>query len=71
MVEMSKQKKDEYSQKLTHRIFHRYAEIDPDSKEKVICEAGFKSIAEFMKIRQDEVTDYFKSITDRKSQIDF
>lgn len=50
---MSKQKKDEYSQKLTHRIFHRFAEIDPDSKEKVICETGFKKIAEFLKIRAD------------------
>lgn len=32
MNEMSKHKKDEYSQKLTSRIFDRYAEVDKDSK---------------------------------------
>lgn len=37
MLEMTKQKKEEFSLKLTERIFQRFAEIDPDSKERVIC----------------------------------
>lgn len=32
MNEIGKQKKEEYSQKLTSRIFDRYAEVDKDSK---------------------------------------
>ncbi len=50
MLEMDANKKSEYSKKITSRIFDRYAEIDPDSKEKVICLAGFKSMATIMKI---------------------
>lgn len=53
MVEMSKNKKDEYSQKLTERIFNRFAEVDPDSKDRVITDKGFKLIAECIKIKAD------------------
>ena len=48
---MSKLKKDEYSMKLTKRLFDRFSEVDPDSKERVICEGGFQHIAESMKIK--------------------
>ena len=54
MNEMAKLKKEEYSLKLTNRIFDRYAEVDPDSKERVIGHEGFKKIAASMKIKPDD-----------------
>lgn len=71
MLEMDAHKKTEYSKKITTRIFDRYAEVDPDSKEKVICLAGFKTLASIMKISPEESEEYFKNISDRKHQIDF
>lgn len=50
---MSKLKNDEYSLKLTNRIFERYAKVDVDSKQKVISEEGFKRMAKFLNIRDD------------------
>ena len=71
MAEMNKLKKEEYSIKLAERIFQRYAVVDADSKEKVICEEGFRLIAASMKNKAEDSELYFRSVSDRKNQIDF